>query len=336
MTKELICGEDSLSLSVYRSTSSFIDEDVYQVLVKANHTLDELSPLALVVGGEGEIKVYGGSRMAFKSHEVDSRWSAAQKGHDILAPGCFPAVICVGATAHRMEYVNEKGAVQGTLSGTVQGLLGPFSSTGPTISGLMKPDVVAPGVNVISSYSHIYHPEKYIVSWSEFQGEQYPWGLYSGTSMSTPVVAGTIALWLQAKPNLTPEEVRQVLSRTCRQPDSTLVYPNNYYGFGEIDAYRGLLDILGLSKVEGISQHQPQHVQVRPVDGGLRLLFDDLLQAPVNVRLYNLSGVCIYSERVDVNGTEVTIELPSIQKGVYAVQIQTRDKKIQGSCLIRL
>ena len=335
-TKELICGEDSLSLSVYRSTSSFIDEDVYQVLVKANRTLNELSPLALVVGGEGEIKVYGGSRMAFKSHEVDSRWSAAQKGHDILAPGCFPAVICVGATAHRMEYVNEKGGVQGTLSGTVQGLLGPFSSTGPTISGLMKPDVVAPGVNVISSYSHIYHPENYIVSWSEFQGERYPWALNSGTSMSTPVVAGVIALWLQAKPNLTPEEVRQVLSRTCRQPDSTLAYPNNYYGYGEIDAYRGLLDILGLSKVEGISLHQPQHVQVRPVGRGLRLLFDDVLQAPVIIRLYDLSGVCIYSERLNVNGSEITIDLPSIQKGVYAVQIETRDKTIRGSCLVRL
>jgi hypothetical protein len=235
-----------------------------------------------------------------------------------------------------MEYVNEKGNVQSARSGSIQGLVSPFSSTGPTMTGLMKPDVVAPGVNIISSYSHLFHPEDYIVSWSEFQGEQYPWGLYSGTSMSTPVVAGTIALWLQAKPNLTPEEVRQVLSRTCRQPDSTLVYPNNYYGFGEIDAYRGLLDILGLSKVEGISLHQPQHVQVRPVDGGLRLLFDDLLLTPVNVRLYNLSGVCIYSERMDINGTEVTIELPSIQKGVYAVQIQTRDKKIQGSCLIRL
>ena len=303
MTKELICGEDSLSLSVYRSTSSFIDEDVYQVLVKANHTL---------------------------------RWSAAQKGHDILAPGCFPAVICVGATAHRMEYVNEKGAVQGTLSGTVQGLLGPFSSTGPTISGLMKPDVVAPGVNVISSYSHIYHPEKYIVSWSEFQGEQYPWALYSGTSMSAPVVAGVIALWLQAKPDLTPEEVLQVLSRTCRQPDSTLTYPNNHYGYGEIDAYRGLLDILGLSKVEGISLHQPQQVQIRPVGRGLRLLFDDVLQAPVIIRLYDLSGVCIYSERLDINGTEMTIDLPSVQEDVYAVQIETRDKTIRGSCLVRL
>ena len=334
--KELICGEDSLSFFVYRGTSSFIDEDVYQVLVKANCELNKLSKLALVVGGEGEIKVYGGSRMAFKSHEMDSRWSAAQKGHDILAPGCFPAVICVGATTHRLEFLNEKGEVHGTLSGAVQGMIGSFSSTGPTISGLMKPDVVAPGLNVISSYSHVYHPGDYIVSWSDFQGEQYPWAANSGTSMSTPIVAGVIALWLQAKPDLTPEEVRQILSRTCRQPDSTLTYPNNYYGFGEIDAYRGLLDILGLSKVEGISLHQPQRVQVRPVDGGLRFLFDAVLQTPVAIKVYDLFGVCIYSERLNISGTEVTINLPSIPGGVYAVQIETQDKTIQGSCLVRL
>ena len=336
ITKEMICGEDSLSFSIYRYASSFIDEDIYQILVNANRALNKLSPLALVVGGEGEIKVYGSRKMAFTSRDIDKRWSAARKGHNILAPGCFPTVICVGATAHRMEYVNEKGDVQGATSGTIQGLVSPFSSTGPAMSGLMKPDVVAPGVNVISSYSHIFHPEDYIVSWSEFQGERYPWALNSGTSMSTPVVAGVIALWLQAKPNLTPEEVRQVLSRTCRQPDNTLAYPNNSYGYGEIDAYRGLLDILGLSKVEGISLHQPQHVQVRPVSGGLRLLFDDVLQAPVIIRLYDLSGVCIYSERLDINGIETTIFLPSIQKGVYAVQIETRDKDIQGSCLVRL
>ena len=336
VTKELICGEDSLSLYVYRSTSSFIDEDVYQVFVKANRTLNELSPLALVVGGEGEIKVYGGSKMAFRSLETDSRWSAAQKGHDILAPGCFPAVICVGATAHRMELVNEKGEVQGTMSGTVQGQVAPFSSTGPTMSGLMKPDVVAPGVNVISSYSHVYHPEDNVVLWSEFQGERYPWAFSSGTSMSTPVVAGTIALWLQAKPDLTPDEVRQVLSRTCRHPDARLDYPNHYYGYGEIDAYRGLLDILGLSKVEGISLHQPQRVQVRPIDGGLQLLFDDVLQTPITIRVYSLSGLSVYSERQNVNGTEMTIYLPSVQKGVYAVQIETLDKSIQGSCLVRL
>jgi hypothetical protein len=154
--------------------------------------------------------------------------------------------------------------------------------------------------------------------------------------MSTPVVAGIIALWLQAKPDLTPDEVRQVLSCSCRQPDSSLAYPNNFYGYGEIDAYRGLLEVLGLSKVEGISLHQPQSVQVRPVDGGLRLVFDGVTQTSVTVSIYNLSGICIYSEKKKVNGTEITIDLPSVQKGVYAVQITTPDKQFQGSCLVRL
>ena len=337
MTKKLICGEDSLSFSVYRNTSSFLDGDVYQIALKANRTLDSFPPLALVVGGEGVIKVYGGSKMAFTSRgDVDQRWSAAQKGNNIVAPGCFPSVICVGSTSHRLEIVNEQGEVQHSMDGTVAGMLSPFSSTGPTMNGLMKPDVVAPGGNVVSSYSHIAHPDNAIVGWSEFQGERYPWAADTGTSMSTPVVAGIIALWLQAKPDLTLEEVREVLSRSCRRPDTSLDYPNNFYGYGEIDAYRGLLEILGLSKIEGISLHQPQRVQVRPVNGDLQILFDDVPQAPVAVKVYNLSGLCVYSESMRLSGTEITIDLPLLPQAVYAVQIETHDKNIQGSCLVRL
>jgi hypothetical protein len=317
--------------------SSFLDEDVYKILVKANRTLDSFPPLALVVGGEDSIKVYGGSKMAFTSRsDVDKRWAAARRGHDIHAPGCFPAVICVGATSHRLEMTNEKGVVLYNHDGSEAGMLSPFSSTGPTMNGLMKPDVVAPGVNVVSSYSHIYHPGNDIITWSEFQGERYPWAADTGTSMSTPVVAGIIALWLQAKPDLTPEEVRQVLSRSCHQPDTSLAYPNNDYGFGEIDAYRGLLEILGLSKVDGLSMHQSQGVQIRPNDGGLRLVFDMIPQTPVTVSVYDLSGVCIYSDSQETAGSEMTIDLPGVAKGVYAVQITAVEQRLKGSCLVRL
>jgi subtilisin family serine protease len=115
------------------------------------------------------------------------------------------------------------------------------------MNGLTKPDVVAPGTNVVSAYSHIYHPEKHVVASSELDGTLYHWGADSGTSMSAPVVAGVIALWLQANPGLTPDDIRGVLSRTCRQPEQGMGYPNSIYGYGEIDAYRGLLDVLGLT-----------------------------------------------------------------------------------------
>ena len=201
---------------------------------------------------------------------------------------------------------------------------------------LMKPDVVAPGVNVISSFSHVYHPEEDIISWSDFQGERYPWAAFSGTSMSTPVVAGVIALWLQAKPDLTPDEIRQVLQTSCRQPDTSLTYPNQVYGYGEIDAYQGLLKILEMTKIEGISMHQPQSVQVRPWGGGVQLVFDEVPEKPLTVRVYALSGSCVYRERLKVCATEVSIDLPSADRGVYVVQVDSSNQKIQGSCLVRL
>ena len=91
--------------------------------------------------------------------------------------------------------------------------------------------------------------------------------------MAAPVVAGIIALWLQAKPDLTREEIIDAFSHTCRQPDAALSYPNNEYGYGEIDAYRGLLHLLGIDGIEKISrQHSIEHQ--RPIIynlGGQRL-----------------------------------------------------------------
>ena len=100
----------------------------------------------------------------------------------------------------------------------------------------------------------------------------------TGTSMSTPVVAGAVALWLQANPHLTQQAVKDIISRTSRHPDASADYPNNEYGYGEIDVYRGLLDVLGLNGINSLSTYQPSGVNifsprcwveigVRPADG---------------------------------------------------------------------
>ena len=153
--------------------------------------------------------------------------------------------------------------------------------------------------------------------------------------MSTPVVAGVIALWLQAKPDLTPEEVREVMRRSCRHPEEKYDYPNDIYGFGEIDAYRGLLEVLSLSDIEGISLHQPSGVQVLPAEGGLRLVFDRVVMEPVCLRVYNLSGVCIHDCQLTTVSSEAFVSLPTSRSGIYAVQVETSVKSLQGSTLVR-
>ncbi len=200
----------------------------------------------------------------------------------------------------------------------------------------MKPDVVAPGTNMVSSYSHVFYPEWGVVAYSDFEGERYPWGVQTGTSMSTPVVAGVIALWLQAKPDLTPEEVKEVMRRSCRHPEEKYDYPNDIYGFGEIDAYRGLLEVLSLSGIEGISLHQPKGVEVIPVEGGLRLVFDREVAEPVRVRVYNLSGRCVADQTTpDPSYLGGEVALPNALSGVYVVQVESADRTLQGSTLVR-
>jgi hypothetical protein len=153
--------------------------------------------------------------------------------------------------------------------------------------------------------------------------------------MSAPVVAGAIALWLQACPTLTVSEVRSVLSRTCRHPEPQLSYPNNIYGYGEIDVYRGLLDILGMTSVGSISKQRADGVQVWPVAGGLRLSFTQSPSGPVALSVYDLNGICRHSvilDRVPAEGQIVC--LPPMAAGIYAVQIDADGRK--GSVLIKL
>ena len=119
-----------------------------------------------------------------------------------IAPADADSVISVGA-------VNNIGEIAS------------FSSRGPTFDGRIKPEVCAQGVNVwaVSGDSN-----------SEFIN------IYNGTSASTPLVAGAIALILQGMPTLSPMEVREAVLMTGSMADE----PNNTYGWGIMDAHAAL------------------------------------------------------------------------------------------------
>ncbi len=192
---------------------------------------------------EAEAFAYAGS---FFNSTLFPEHRDALKSHNVLFPGCSTATICVGSTAYRSGVVNHIGEWTAFNMGA-DGELATFSSTGPTQDGQIKPDVVAPGTNVISAFSSYYlegNKENWHTAFDverfQFQGREYSWNAQSGTSMSTPVVAGIIALWLQAIPSLTRQDVLEAFAHTCRRQDTALAYPNNLYGYGEIDALAGL------------------------------------------------------------------------------------------------
>ena len=127
----------------------------------------------------------------------------------------------------------------------------------------------------------------------------------------------------------------EVIRATSRRHDPSLTYPNNLYGYGEIDAYAGLLHILGLSQVENLSRHMPSGVRFSLSADRLRLTFDSDVDRPVTVRVYTAAGVLVATHQATPAGRVLDLPAGEWVKGVYAVQVNGPDSATTGSTLVR-
>lgn len=152
-------------------------------------------------------------------------------------------VISVGSYNSRFTYKSVEGieyAIGG--QGYTMSDLSPFSSNGPTSDGRMKPDVCAPGFGVVSAVQrHAVQTGTCAYISKDAKGNSYYYDMNAGTSMAAPYVTGSVALWLEARPELTPDEVRNILKTSCRQDAFTASAPDSRWGYGKIDTYAGLL-----------------------------------------------------------------------------------------------
>ncbi|KAB3532184.1 S8 family peptidase [Alkaliphilus serpentinus] len=118
----------------------------------------------------------------------------------INSPAISPNIISVGACDDR----------NGPSSLTIAD----FSSRGPAIGGIMKPDIIAPGVGIHSLSN---------------EGNDYI--SLSGTSMATPIVSGSAALLYEYNQNYTPNEIKDLIKNNA----SSLGFPVQEEGAGLLD-----------------------------------------------------------------------------------------------------
>lgn len=230
--------------------------------------------------------------MAISGHPApDSKFSISD-----LA--CGERVISVGMYGNRdsvpVSIFDESGNVTDTESmslntGPMQTVV--YSSYGTLRDGRRMPLTVAPGYELMSSFSRPYaaHHEdaRYYMA-----PDGSTWVSMGGTSMSSPFVAGFIATWLEALPDLKVEDVIDLLEETnshqIPEPDN----PRNINGyFNPYVALRKALDNNGVDQIK-----DPESI----------LLPSD------HIEIFDLTGLRIYAGRAD--------GATHIKKGVYVVR----------------
>jgi serine protease AprX len=111
-----------------------------------------------------------------------------------------------------------------------------FSARGPTLDGNSKPDILAPGRKIISLYSVSSYLDGALPGRRMLSRLSRPYFRLTGTSMAAPVVSGVVALLLQKKPSLKPDQVKSILTDTAHSVSGS----SDTVGAGVVDAYAAL------------------------------------------------------------------------------------------------
>jgi serine protease AprX len=200
----------------------------------------------------------------------------------VTAPGNAPWVLTVGASSHN-----------GTASRTDDSIA-PFSSRGPGfIDYAAKPDIVAPGVGIESltdatSSLFLSHPSARL--WGTVDTATQPYLSLSGTSMSAPVVTGTVALMMQANPALSPNLVKAILQYTA---EHKLRYNDLTQGAGFLNA-RGAVQLAkilgsGAARTASSSSISDPTTWNRHINWGNHRIGGGVLRADANAWIANLT-----------------------------------------------
>jgi len=283
-----------------------------------------------VTAPEGTVHIWNVADLANGAGNMGARFSKSyypnytngDNSYGIGEPAC--AESCITVAAHNADGRRPEGTLD-------PGVAASFSSHGPVMDGRHKPDLSAPGLNVVSSISS-YSDEVYtsIMTYT-YASRQYIWARMSGTSMSCPAVTGIVALLLEANPTLTPAEVRQILCSTTRNDIKTGPLHerdsiSDVWGWGKVDALAAVNEALAHVDIrEADEQWFAKSLQVFPNPATDHVTVMTGRHTPETVSIYAINGTLMLSTQVVM---QATINISELPHGIYIVKCGARNTRL--------
>lgn len=185
------------------------------------------------------------------SFDYSTIFKNADPNYTVLTPATADNAIAVASYVTRSTWTNYEGETYGYIKDTTPGEISSFSSLGPRIDGIKKPDIAAPGQGIISARDKIITwPGRNDAIVIDNDGSNNGNGpadylLLQGTSAATPIAAGASALLIQANPLLkgSPASVREALFQTASNEGEQ----SNTDGYGKINVLSALNYLASIS-----------------------------------------------------------------------------------------
>ncbi len=338
--KSLFNGSATLTSSVNAANNRF------NVLISLSgiSQKDENSYMAISIGGDG----YNGQTIYVYGTDVEftnrtSATAATMAGYSTGSPAgsinddaCGENIVSVGAYVARAAYgVLSSSSSYSYFPSVEVGDIASFSSYGQNYQGDKLPIVAAPGYSVISSISRFYI-ENGNASANNMSGKATNgtatdyWGQMSGTSMSCPFTAGTIAMWLQAVPSLTIDQVKDVIANTSTY--DALTMGTQRWGAGKLDALEGVKYVLQNYAANGaVWEDDEQRLVVTPNGAGYDVTMAG--EASFTVTVYDMQGRPLTTVRgIDGQASVGTTELSA---GIYVLAAQGASSRLTRKITVR-
>jgi serine protease AprX len=182
-----------------------------------------------------------------------------------------------------------------------------FSSVGPSSDGRLKPNVAAIGRN-----SAVLDINGVVQA-------------YSGTSFSSPEIAGISACLWQAYPNKTSEEIKDAIERSAHQFNN----PDNLLGYG-IPNFKVAYFLLSGYGITDVNQDQFLNIYPQPFISDFRIDFYSSTDQTISVKITDVTGKLVYSSDWQLQkGVINKLDIVDIQAaGVYVLNLQSATEEI--------
>lgn len=323
-----------------------------QTSLRRNGKSDDNLMFGYIIEAPAGVKVYGyidsyneaGNTLAAQFSDMGLEgWTDGTEDGSLSDMACADGTIVVGSYTTRLRWASlaGKGETYGGLN-DVKGQVSSFSGYGRLVDGRVMPHVVAPGAVVISSTNKYYVDRNYAGNTNQLaartvgQSRDNFFAGYGGTSMATPFVTGTVALMLEAYPEMTVAEAREILVNTASKDKVVGLDRDDIArcGAGLINVEKAVAGAIAKKSGDGVEG------VLNDADNNFALTSDGRLYTAIvggasslNATLYSIAGSAV--AYVAADGDSITVDASGLPAGVYILRVSSANATYARRILVK-